>query len=176
MAQTLPRHAAGVADREWARAERDLDLGHVGDPKKGKQTFRHYVQTEWFPRHVIEETTRESYRYLLDRYILPELGGLRMRTILPGHLREWVLRLQDVYGARPPTIRQCKVIVDAILTTALNERITILHAGKGVKTPPVARKALRIITAAQFDTIYAALMPDLDVAAGRSAIDTRTAP
>jgi integrase len=68
-----------------------------------------------------------------------------------------VLRLQDVYGARPPTIRQCKVIVDAILTTALNERITVLHAGKGVKTPPVAKKALRIITAAQFDTIYAAL-------------------
>jgi hypothetical protein len=30
------------------------------------------------------------------------------------------------------------VIVDAILTTGLNDQITVLHAGKGVKTPPVA--------------------------------------
>jgi integrase len=147
----------GLADRAWARAERDLDLGHIGDPKRGKQTLRHYVENEWFRHHVMEETTRENYRYLLNRYILPELGGLRMRTILPGHLREWIGRLGDVHRARPPTIRQCKVIVDAILTAALNDQVTVLHAGKGVKTPPVAKKAKRIITAAQFDTIYQAL-------------------
>ncbi len=145
------------ADRAWARAERDLDLGYVGDPRRGKQTLLHYVDREWFPHHVMEETTRENYRYLLNRYILPELGGLRIRTILPGHLREWIGRLQDIHRARPPTIRQCKVIVDAILTTALNDRITVLHAGKGVKTPPVAKKAKRIITAAQFDAIYQAM-------------------
>lgn len=77
-----------IADREWAKAERDLDLGHIGDLKRGKQTLRHYVENEWFPQHVLEESTRQNYRYLLDRYVLPELGGLRMRTILPGHLRE----------------------------------------------------------------------------------------
>ena len=76
-----------------------------------------------------------------------------MRTILPGHLREWIGRLGDVHRARPPTIRQRKVIVDAILTAALNDQVTVLHAGKGVKTPPVAK---RIITAAQFDAIYTA--------------------
>ena len=146
-----------ASDRAWARAERDLDLGQIGDPKRGKQTLRHYVENEWFVQHVLEDSTRESYRYLLDRYILPELGGMRMRTILPGHLREWVIRLQDVHGARPPTIQKCKVILDAILTTALNDQITILHAGKGVKTPPVAKKVKRIITAVQFDAIYSGL-------------------
>jgi hypothetical protein len=34
-----------------------------------------YVENEWFPNHVIEATTRENYRYILDRYLLPELGS-----------------------------------------------------------------------------------------------------
>jgi integrase len=41
----------------------------------------------------------------------------------------------------------------------LNDQVTFLHPGKGVKTPPVAKKPRRIITVEQFDAIYAAL-PD----------------
>jgi hypothetical protein len=37
-----------------------------------------YVEEEWFPNHVIELTTRENYRYILNKYVLPELGGMRM--------------------------------------------------------------------------------------------------
>ncbi len=44
----------------------------------------------------------------------------------------------------------------AILTTALNDQITFLHAGKGVTTPPVVAKPRRIITPDQFDSIYQA--------------------
>ncbi len=149
-----------LAAKAWQKAEADLALGRIGDPQRGRQTLRRYVENEWFPNHVIEETTRESYSYLLDRYILPDLGGMRMVEILPGHVREWVTRLQSVQGARPPTIRKCKVILDAILTTALNDQITFLHAGKGVKTPPVATKPRRIITVEQFDRIHAALADD----------------
>jgi integrase len=135
--------------------------GRVADPRRGRQTLRRYVVDEWFPNHVIEATTREHYTYLLDRYVLPELGRMRMAEILPGHVREWITRLQTVHGARPPTIRKCKVILDAILTTALHDQITFLHAGKGVETPPVATKPRRIITAEQFERIYASLGDDV---------------
>jgi integrase len=149
-----------LATKAWQKAEADVASGRVADPRKGRQTLRQYVVDAWFPNHVIEATTREHYSYLLDRYVLPELGGMRMAEILPGHVREWITRLQSVHGARPPTIRKCKVILDAILTTALNDQITFLHAGKGVKTPPVATKPRRIITAEQFERIYAALGDD----------------
>jgi integrase len=149
-----------LAAKAWQKAEADLTLGRIGDPQRGRQTLRRYVEEEWFPNHVIEATTRESYTYLLNRYILPDLGGMRMVEILPGHTREWITRLQSVHGARPPTIRKCKVILDAILTTALNDQITVLHAGKGVKTPPVATTPRRIITVEQFDRIHAALADD----------------
>jgi hypothetical protein len=55
---------------------------------------------------------------------LPELGSRRMVEILPGDVREWVTRMKDVLGARPPTIRKGKVVLDAIFTTALSDQIT----------------------------------------------------
>ena len=144
------------ADRAWRKAELDLAAGKVGDPRRGRQTFARYVADEWFPHHLIEATTRQTYTYLLDRYILPHLGPMRMVEILPSHVREWVGLLQR-QGAGPPTIRYCKVIVDAIFTTALNDQITFLHPGKGVKTPPVVSKPRRIITAVQFNALHRGL-------------------
>ena len=79
-----------------------------------------------------------------------------MAEILPSHVREWV-NAQERQGAGAPTIKLCKVIVDAIFTTALNDQVTFLHPGKGVKTPPVAVKPRRIITVEQFDAIYEVL-------------------
>lgn len=148
------------AIRGWHKAEESLSVGKVGDPKRSRQTLTHYVEFEWFPNHLIELTTRENYRYLLNKYVLPGLGHIRMVEILPHHVREWIADLPRNYGARPPTIREAKVVLDAILTTALNDQVVWLHAGRGVKTPPVARKPRRIITVEQYDAIYAALTDD----------------
>jgi hypothetical protein len=73
----------------WRDAEAALSAGRVGDPRRGRQKFRHYVETTWFPDHVMEERTRENYRYVLDRYLLPEFGDMQMVAILPGHVRSW---------------------------------------------------------------------------------------
>jgi integrase len=144
------------ADRAWQKAELDIAAGKIGDLRRGRQMFARYVRDEWFPNHQIEATTRQTYTYLLDRYILPHLGSMEMVDILPSHVREWV-RVLKREGVRPPTIRYCKVIADAIFTTALNDQITFLHPGKGVKTPPVVKKPRRIITASQFATFHAGL-------------------
>jgi hypothetical protein len=40
-------------------------------------TFRHYVAESWLPHHVVEPTTKEGYRYYIDRYLMPDI-------------REWV--------------------------------------------------------------------------------------
>ena len=149
------------AARAWHLAEEALSLGRVGDPKRGRQTLSVYVEKEWFPNHVIEASTREKYRYLLDRYVLPGLGHIRMVELLPHQVREWISEMQKTHKARPPTIREVKVVLDAILTTAMNDQVVLLHAGRGVKTPPVARKPKVIITVEQYDRLYAALPNDM---------------
>ena len=146
------------AVREWHRAEEALRSGKVADPALGRQTLQHYVEDTWLAHHVMEESTREGYVYTLNRYILPELGRERMGTLLPDRVREWVSVIQHPpYKAKPPTVQKAKVVLDAILATAFNDGVAPVHAGRGVRTPPVATKPRRIITAEQFATIYAAL-------------------
>ena len=72
---------------------------------------------------------------------------------MASHVREWVtdLRAKDV---TPATIQKVRFILSAIFTTALDD-VTFLHPCKGVKTPTVPRKPLKIITPEQFDAIYA---------------------
>jgi hypothetical protein len=104
---------------------------------------------------------RGVLRYLIGRYILSELGDLRLRDIHSTTVREWITRLTQVHGARPPTIRNVKVIFDAVLTTALTDHVVPVHPGRGVRTPPVARKPRRIITAEQFQALYDAIPDDV---------------
>jgi hypothetical protein len=46
-------------------------------------TFATYVDEQWFPHHVLEPTTREGYRYVLNRHIVPWFGKMKMADILP---------------------------------------------------------------------------------------------
>ena len=112
---------------------------------------------EWLPHHVIEVSTREAYTYQINKHILPWFGPMRMNEIMPSHVREWVTDLQ-AKEVSPASIQKVRFILSAIFTAALND-VTFLHPCKGVKTPTVPRKPLKIITPEQFDSIYAAL-PD----------------
>jgi Phage integrase, N-terminal SAM-like domain len=87
------------------------------------------------PRHG---NTRQGYTYSIYAHIMDAFGPMRMIDILPVHVRDWITSL----GAKhlsPSTIRLNKTILSAIFTTALNDQVTVLHACKGVKTPPVPR-------------------------------------
>ncbi|GAC1608958.1 MAG: hypothetical protein NVS3B26_08080 [Mycobacteriales bacterium] len=141
-----------------AEAEVLLGQGRLGGADIGKRTFAKYVDEVWFPHHVIEPSTREGYRYTIDKHLMPFFGPMRMNAILPSHVREWVSD-RVTAGVSPATIRHTKIVLSAIFTTALNDAVVQLHPCRGVKTPTVPRKQFRIVTPEQFDTIYAAL-PD----------------
>jgi integrase len=148
------------ANKAWQEAESRLAEGRVGDPSRGRMKFKRYVEDTWLPNHQMEATTRQSYTYSIYKHIMPEFGQMRMIDILPEHVRKWITDLQG-NGVNPPTIRYNKIILSAIFTTALNDQVTFLHPCKGVKAPPVPRKARTIITPEQFDAVYQAL-PDAD--------------
>jgi len=105
------------ADRAWQRAEGKVAQGYLGDPSRGRRTFRDYVEQTWLPNHEIEASTRQSYTYVLRVRILPEFGEMRMMDILPEHVREWVACMK-AGGVSPPTIRYAMVVLGAIFTTA----------------------------------------------------------
>jgi integrase len=149
------------ADQAWQKAEVELRQGRVGDPARGRQTFRKYVVERWLPNHVLEPTTREKYTYYLGAYILPELGSMRMADIFPEHIREWIAAMQRK-GRSAWTIQYCKSsIISSIFTTALNDQVTYIHPCRGVKIPTVPATLRIIVTPEQFDAVYGTL-PDAD--------------
>jgi integrase len=157
-----PRSAGTFDSEETARrrantAEEDSRKGRAADPRRSRVRLRTYVSEDWLAHHVMEDTTREGYVYLLNRYLLPELGDRRLRDIDPAVVREWITRLGKVHGAKPPTIRAVKVLFDAIMTTVVNDRILPYHPGRGLKTPPVARKPQHIITAEDYELLHESL-------------------
>jgi integrase len=79
-----------------------------------------------------------------------------MRDILPSHVREWVTKLRNE-GVKPKNLSNIKLILSAILTAALNDKVIFLHPCAGVKVPTVPTRPLTIITPEQFDLLYAAL-------------------
>ncbi len=146
------------ADRAWLQAELLLGQGRLGGADTGKLSFARYVDEIWFPNHVLEPSTREGYRYSIDKHLMPTFGSMRMVDVLPSHVREWVADLSAA-GVSPATVRHNKIVLSAVFTTALNDQVTLLHPCRGVKTPTVPVKAYRIVTPEQFDALYAAL-PD----------------
>lgn len=148
------------ADQEWQAAEARQREGRANASVRGRKRFRIYVEETWLPNHIMEASTRESYSYLLGKHLMPYFGELRMIDIMPATVREWVTWMAE-QGATPSTTRHAKDVLSAIFTTALNDHVVMLHACKGVKTPTVPKRTMRIITPTQFDTIYMAL-PDAD--------------
>jgi integrase len=159
------------AERAAVQAELGVAAGKMGGRDAGKLPFRRYVDEIWFPNHVLEPSTREGYRYSLDKHLLPFFGDMKTAAILPSHVREWVTDRIDA-GVSPATIRHNKIILSAIFTTALNDGVVPVHACRGVKTPTVPRNALRIITPEQFDTIYNALPDPLSKLLVETEIDS----
>jgi len=149
------------AYRAWQKAEIHLGEGRVGDPGRGRQAFRKYVEERWLPNHMLEPTTREKHTYYLYAHIIPELGPIRMIDIFPEQIREWISKMQRS-GQSAWTIQYCKSsILNSIFTTALNDQVTYIHPCRGVKTPSVPATPRTIVTPEQFNAIYQAL-PDAD--------------
>ncbi len=146
------------AERAAVQAEALHATGRLGAADVGKLAFRRYVDEVWFPHHILEPSTREGYRYTIDKHLMPFFGAMKTNAVLPSHVREWVSDRIAV-GVSPATIRHTKIVLSAIFTTAFNDGVVPLHPCRGVKTPTVPRKQFRIVTPTQFDAIYAAL-PD----------------
>lgn len=149
------------ANDAWKKAEAGVSAGKQGDPARGRQTFETYVLEKWLPHHLLEPGVGRNYAGQISKHLVPFFGPMKMRDIMPEHVRQWVtyMRAKD---ASAQTIERCKrSILNAIFTTALEDEVVSVHPSRGVKTPVVPRKPRRIITAAQFDRLYQAL-PDAD--------------
>jgi integrase len=89
------------------------------DTRRRGQTLEVYA-ARWLDDRVLKPRTREHYRSLLDRQILPDLGALPLATITPTTVRQWHAGM----GGRTPTLRaHAYGLLRTILGSALDEEL-----------------------------------------------------
>ena len=75
----------------------------------------------WLEDRDLKPRTRSHYADLLDRFILPTLGDLRLQTITPEHVEDWHRAL----GRSTPTYRaHAYTLLRTIMGAAVEQRLT----------------------------------------------------
>jgi hypothetical protein len=106
------------ANDAWKKAEGAVSAGKPGDPSRGRQTFKVYVLEKWLPHHLLEPGVRSNYAGHIRNHLLPFFGPMKMRDIMPEHVRQWVTYMKDK-GASAQTIKYSKgSVLNAIFTTS----------------------------------------------------------
>jgi integrase len=86
-------------------------------PNDSATSFGEYSAT-WLQHRSVKPRTREHYRTLLDRQILPTFADVPVRKISPAAVREWHARLD----AGTPTLRaHSYALLKAICATAVSD-------------------------------------------------------
>ena len=89
------------ANDAWKDAEAGVRAGRQGDPARGKQTFEAYVLDKWLPHHLLEPGVSSNYAGQIRKHLIPFFGPMKMRDIMPEHVREWVTRHEGQGRIRP---------------------------------------------------------------------------
>jgi len=126
------------------------------DTRRRGQTLEAYAN-RWLDDRELKPRTREHYRSLLDRQILPDLGSLTLATITSTTVRQWHVGM----GTRTPTLRaHAYALLRTILGSALEDELIKANPChvRGASSTRRA-KTIRPATLDELTTLVAA-MPD----------------
>jgi integrase len=146
-----------AADRWLAALETDLMRGQWIDPRAGAVLLSSYAATWIAGRADLKVRTQELYRWLLMKYVVPQLGHLRLEEITPSTVRAWHARL--LRDGSPTPTRQAYALLRAMLNTAVADEL-LLRNPCLVRGAGVARSGERTTaTLAQVQALADAVPP-----------------
>lgn len=139
-----------------AQERRKIELGTWGSVERSDGvTLRAYAD-RWIEQRQLRPRTRQHYRSMLDRLILPELGDYRLAAINPAKVREWHSGL----GADKPTRNaHSYALLHAICATAVQDEVLDANPCRVRSAMQTRRRRdVEVLTPKQVDTL-ASKMP-----------------
>ncbi len=104
---------------------------------------RNWMET--VARQRIRPSTRATYETLIDRHIIPHLGGSRLNQLAPLHLQAWLATLERS-GVSPRQREAAFVLLKTILRHALRLGLIASNPLDRIDKPRVPRKELQILS------------------------------
>ncbi len=149
----------GKTKEEVKRKRREL----LASADKGIVPIREHYSLQQFVARWLEDvvlhTTRprtlEFYTEVMSRYVLPELGTVRLAFLQPAQVQRLQSKLLD-RGLSTRTVRHVHTVLRTCLEQAVRWNLMPRHVADTVDPPRVQREELQVLTAEQVKALLAA--------------------
>ncbi len=107
-----------------------------GSRSEAFYSAREFVEREWMPRMLptLKVSTQSSYRTNLNRYVLPWLGGTRLRDLRKGDIQAWLSALSES-GLSRQTVKNIWSALSSVLRSAVDWGYIEVNPAHGVRLP-----------------------------------------
>ncbi len=170
-----PRWVGGFATEEEAKAARD-DARIAA--RRGQFVHRNQLTVEaylrgWLEGHALEvkPKTHEDYRSLIERYVVPRIGRMRLQSVKPSTLSTFYAILRREGGASgqglsPRTVNYVHSVLRKAFNDAVNtDQVIAVNPATRAKRPPIegvsqvhevwdARQLARFLDEIKADRLY----------------------
>ena len=143
---------AEAFDAEVRRRKR---TGELATLDAGRQTLAELAEDWWrlYAAGNLAPATREVYAILWDAYVLPRLGGLRLRELSPEVVQRFRRDLEEA-GVGPASARKTMVLLQGVLQRAVEWGRLPQNPARPVRKPPLEReRAIRPLPPATVERI-----------------------
>jgi integrase len=143
-------HPTKSAARSWVQ---EIQSG-LEDSYSITQTLKHYI-LEWFETHAtqIKGSTCDDYQKLIEKYIVPHLGGVLLEDLRRSTFDRFYLELQQS-GVGSAQIRYIHRVLHKALQDAVQDRILQYNPSDRAKTPRKAKSARKPAPLSEAQTIH----------------------
>ncbi|MDG4790251.1 tyrosine-type recombinase/integrase [Micromonospora sp. WMMD1102] len=140
------------ADRFLSLVEADITSGRWLNPDAGRTSVAEWTE-QWFASASSgwKAKTRHTYRSVLDRLVLPQLGRVQLAVLRPIAVNRWVADLSERWS--PSQVRQAYRLLAQIMTAAVDNSMIPASPCRKVRLPRLPEADPRILTVEQVDQI-----------------------
>lgn len=154
--------AAKVDAEGWLAAERrKIDLGTWGAVERSDGITLERYADRWLEQRKLRPRTKQLYKSMLDRLILPDLGDTKLVKLTPAQIREWHADL----GAETPTRNaHAYSLLHAICATAVADELLDGNPCRIAKASQTKRRhQVDVLTPAELDRLAKKMPPHLQM-------------
>ena len=157
--QSKQKWISGFATKEEAKSARDKARSESRDGvfvSPSKITVEEHFEEWWeIKRSKVKPTTAESYRFLLDRYILPKFGSLLLKELTSAKIEKVLIELiQDLSES---TVRLVAITLTQGLDRAVKDKRLAFNPAKGIERPKGKKRSVTPYTSSELKRLLEAL-------------------
>lgn len=148
-----PRTYAREDDAEgWLNAERrKIDLGTWGAVERSDGITLTKYADQWLEQRQLRPRTKQLYKSLLDRLIVPALGDTKLAKLTPALIREWH---SDLGSDTPTRNAHAYSLLHAICATAVQDELLDANPCRIAKASQTKRRhKVDVLSPAELDKL-----------------------